>query len=205
MSKRPGAVSAETKENILRAAEEEFLEQGFQGSSLRRISAAAGVTTGAVYFFFAGKDELFQTVLAGATQPFLSYMREHYRQERDFLTRAPGENERADLEISLTLIDFYFRSRRTWDVLLKHLGHPAVREFLDCFVEESAQHYGALLSLAEKIRVDPFAVHQFAHMQTDAMLTLISHDFTREEMTEHARVVIRMLRGAFQVLLKEEI
>lgn len=206
MSKRPGAVSAETREHILSAARDEFSAQGFQGSSLRRICSAAGVTTGAIYFFFQGKDDLFETVLSGITAPFLACMREHYRQERE--DRAPGDNEQGDLDISLTLIDFYFRSRQTWDILLQHLGHPAVRSFLDCFVEESTDHYLSLIEKARKDRpdapsVDRFAVHQFAHMQTDTMLTLISHDFRREEMVTHARTVTEMLRGAFQVLLSD--
>ena len=206
MSKRPGAVSAETRENILSAARDEFSAQGFQGSSLRRICSAAGVTTGAIYFFFQGKDDLFETVLSGATKPFLTCMREHYRQERD--DRAPGDNEQGDLDISLTLIDFYFRSRQTWDILLQHLSHPAVREFLECFVDESTDHYLSLIEKARQNRpdapaADRFAVHQFAHMQTDTMLTLISHDFSREEMASHARTVTRMLRGAFQVLLSD--
>ena len=208
MSKRPGAVSADTRERILQAAGDEFAEHGFQGSSLRRICAAAGVTTGAIYFFFQGKDDLFETVLSGVTTPFLAYMREHYRQEQQLLIKAPVEKEHADLEISLTLIDFYFRSRRTWDILLKHLGHPAVQSFLDCFVEESTDHYLSLITMADGGQprshpVDRFAIHQFAHMQTDTMLTLISHDFSREEMTEHARTVTNMLRGAFQVLLSD--
>ena len=64
MSKRAGAVSAETKQQLLTAARDEFAARGFQGSSLRRICAAAGVTTGALYFFFQGKDDLFAAVLA---------------------------------------------------------------------------------------------------------------------------------------------
>lgn len=203
MSKRPGAVSADTREAVLSAAREAFYKHGFQGTSLRQVSAAAGVTTGAIYFFFTGKDELFEAVLAQATEPFLSCMRQHYQSEHDFLSRRPEENQGADLAVSRTLIDCYFRSQKTWDILLNHLSQPAVRQFLDDFIRESADHYGFLLKLAGKELVDDFAVHQFAHMQADTMLTLISHGFTREEMIRHSMVVTRMLRAAFQSLLEE--
>ena len=199
MSKRAGAVSAETRQSILDAAREEFSLHGFQGSSLRRICAGAGVTTGAIYFFFSGKDELFETVMAGVTEPFLAFMRQHYAAERRGM--APGDRQQGDLEISRTLIDFYFQNRQVWDILLNHLNHPAVQRFLEGFVEESTDHYAFLLEQVHP--VDRFAIHQFVHMQTDSMLTLISHDFCREEMLRHSAACTRMLQGAFQALLKE--
>ena len=42
-----------TREKLLRSAKEEFVEKGFQNASLRKICSKAGVTTGAVYCFFA--------------------------------------------------------------------------------------------------------------------------------------------------------
>lgn len=48
-----------TRENILKAAEAEFLEKGYQGAWLREITKNAGVTTGAMYGYFKNKQELF--------------------------------------------------------------------------------------------------------------------------------------------------
>lgn len=48
---------------ILKAAEIEFLEKGFVNASLRDICQKAGVTTGALYKRFVGKDRLFYAVL----------------------------------------------------------------------------------------------------------------------------------------------
>lgn len=38
---------------IQRAARQEFLEKGFRSASLRNIARAAGVTTGALYGYYA--------------------------------------------------------------------------------------------------------------------------------------------------------
>ena len=46
-----------TKERLLQSGKEEFLQHGFQNASLRRICANAGVTTGALYFFFRNKSQ----------------------------------------------------------------------------------------------------------------------------------------------------
>lgn len=53
-----------TREQLLSAAKAEFLRCGYQKASLRKICATADVTTGALYFFFKNKEQLF-TKLAG--------------------------------------------------------------------------------------------------------------------------------------------
>ena len=205
MSKRAGAVPEETRKWILDAAKAEFSEQGFQGSSLRRICAAAGVTTGALYFFFKGKDDLFEAVLSEATGPFNQLVADHYRQERLSPKRDTEEGGSADLAVTELVIDLYFRHRQTWDILIRHLNHPAVRAFLDGFIDDSTQHYRCLLEgTAPERQIDGFAIHQFVHMQVDTMLTLFSHGFSREEMVLHSKTVVRMLRGAFRALLSDE-
>lgn len=202
MSKRAGAVPENTKKQILDAAKAEFAVQGFQNSSLRRICSEAGVTTGALYFFFEGKDDLFKNVLSEATEPFQKMVSEHYHQERSSTKRDTDEGENADLQVTELVIDLYFRSRQTWDILIHHPNHPAVQSFLDHFIQDSTEHYSYLLAVtAPEKKIDLFAIHQFVHMQVDTMLTLFSHGFSREEMVKHSKTVVRMLRGAFRALL----
>jgi AcrR family transcriptional regulator len=47
-----------TRDRLLSAAVEVFVEQGYEGARLQDIARAAGLTTGAVYANFRGKDEL---------------------------------------------------------------------------------------------------------------------------------------------------
>ena len=54
---------SETERRILEAAKKEFLERGFQGTSMRRIAALAGVTTGALYGYFDSKERIFDSLV----------------------------------------------------------------------------------------------------------------------------------------------
>ncbi len=65
METKPG-----TKENLLNVARKEFLEKGYQGASLRTICQKANVTTGALYFFFANKEDLFSQVIGDVLDQF---------------------------------------------------------------------------------------------------------------------------------------
>jgi AcrR family transcriptional regulator len=48
----------ETRQRILDAALELFREKGFERTTMRDVAAAAGVATGAAYYYFRSKDDL---------------------------------------------------------------------------------------------------------------------------------------------------
>src|SRR5215813_4950612 len=64
-----GRGSTATKPRILDAAEALFMEHGFEATSLRSITAAAGVNLAAVNYHFGSKEELFQAVLTRRLDP----------------------------------------------------------------------------------------------------------------------------------------
>jgi AcrR family transcriptional regulator len=59
----------DTKDRILDAAEALFLDHGFEATSLRQITASAGVNLAAVNYHFGSKEELFQAVLTRRLDP----------------------------------------------------------------------------------------------------------------------------------------
>src|SRR5881394_149494 len=65
----PLDTSPDTKTRILDAAESLFMEHGFEATSLRQLTAAAGVNLAAVNYHFGSKEELFQAVLTRRLDP----------------------------------------------------------------------------------------------------------------------------------------
>lgn len=61
-----------TKEKILKAAKLEFLSKGYEKASLRKICADADVTTGAMYFFFKNKQDLFANIVSEKSEKFFA-------------------------------------------------------------------------------------------------------------------------------------
>lgn len=78
----------EVKEQILECAKEEFLEKGFEKSSLRNIAKKAGVTKGNIYTYFPCKDSLFCELAKPALE---------------FLMTESDENQFKDLESGMTV------------------------------------------------------------------------------------------------------
>ncbi|WP_066122042.1 TetR/AcrR family transcriptional regulator [Bordetella ansorpii] len=63
MKETPSAPPSSTQEAILDAAEALFAHHGYDGTSMRQITAAAGVNLAAVNYHFGGKEALLQEVL----------------------------------------------------------------------------------------------------------------------------------------------
>lgn len=61
---------------ILESARKEFLTMGFEKASLKAICDGAGVTTGALYKRYTGKEELFQAVVADTVEDLESVLQE---------------------------------------------------------------------------------------------------------------------------------
>jgi AcrR family transcriptional regulator len=63
---RRRAVNDYRREIILAAARRVFADQGLEGASLRAIAREAGYTHGALYFYYASKEEIYGDLLAGS-------------------------------------------------------------------------------------------------------------------------------------------
>jgi AcrR family transcriptional regulator len=74
---------AQTREEILDAAQRVFAQRGFHGASVEAVSEEAGFSTGAIYSNFKGKEELFLTLYEERIQ-------RRRRELRDEMARAGG-------------------------------------------------------------------------------------------------------------------
>jgi AcrR family transcriptional regulator len=77
----------ETRQHLIKAAIDEFANEGFDGASISRITRAAGVATGTIYNYFPSKNELMLTLLDEIGAEHCSYIAEQIRQESDHVLR----------------------------------------------------------------------------------------------------------------------
>ena len=74
----------ETEAKSLASAKSEFLEKGYAKASLRKICANAGMTTGALYFFFKDKEDLFRSIVEKPFRELLEMMKIHFAEDAQF-------------------------------------------------------------------------------------------------------------------------
>ena len=78
-----------TLERIHSAAKAEFTEKGYRSASLRSIVKAAGVTTGALYGYYVGKQELFSALVDEEYE----YMLSEYKKALNAFEELPAERK----------------------------------------------------------------------------------------------------------------
>ena len=67
-----------------------FRTKGFEGTTMRGIADAAGVSLGSAYYYFAGKEHLIQAFYTQMQDEHLAAAREVLERESDFAARLRG-------------------------------------------------------------------------------------------------------------------
>ncbi len=129
----------ETRENLLRSAKKEFMEKGFTSASLRNICKNAGVTTGALYFFFKDKEDLFASLVQEPLDKLVQVMNSHFEDELEQselnLTRI--EDFRDDIEVSREIVHFMYQYYDEFQLILVKSQGSRFENCIDWFVEVS--------------------------------------------------------------------
>ena len=88
--------SLDVKQRLIEAGKREFLAKGYEKASLRKICADAGVTTGALYFFFKNKQDLFVNIVADKAAHLLALVKRQTESE----VYGKGNSEEYQLEMN---------------------------------------------------------------------------------------------------------
>ena len=126
--------AAATRNRLLEAARQQFLQHGYRGTSLRSIAAQAGVDVMLIRRYFGSKQELFTTAT-------------------DVSDNVPAARRAADDAVGQLLIDRVLQARRDIDAplfaLLRSSGDPEVVARLNLQIET-----GLTRNLAKRITVE---------------------------------------------------
>ena len=109
-----------TRELLIEAAKKEFLEKGYNKASLRTICANAGVTTGALYFFFENKADLFAAIVDPPLKELKAILVKHFSEDIEEIKKLSSLEE-ADTdhsEISDLIVGHIYNNYDAFSLIL---------------------------------------------------------------------------------------
>lgn len=172
----------ETKERLLQSAKEEFLEKGYMKASLRGICAKAGVTTGALYFFFKDKEELFGALVDEPIHQLSLLLYQHFDEESEILAQFP-QYEHADGDhdqFAETLVRHLYGHYEAFFLLIKKSQGSRYEDFPDRITAFLEKRYFIFMSDYAKEHhlpaPDAFLVHFIIHSCVDSMIQLLLYE-----------------------------
>jgi AcrR family transcriptional regulator len=103
------------RDRILKTARQLLPKYGYNGISIRAIAERAKLTTGAIYFHFKDKKEIYRTICFEAIDTMI-------RNFRDGIQRRVTPSQKL-ISIFDSYIDFFYRNRDHYNILMEYRAH----------------------------------------------------------------------------------
>ena len=183
----------ETRKKLLDCAMREFSEKGFMKASLRNICKDAGVTTGALYFFFKDKEDLFGNLVGEPLKKLEKMLIVHFIEEVAASKELSEKNIDAtefklkngfdaDIGVAENVIRFLFDNKEAFDLLLTRAQGSSYENITDHMVELVEMHYSKMYSAMKGYKSsrnltkeDKFIIHWMSHDQIDIFIHIVTH------------------------------
>lgn len=197
----------DTRQTLLDCAKAEFLEYGYQKASLRRICKNAGVTTGALYFFFKDKEDLFDTLVRDFAKEIKDKLREHIEQEEKIYSDTFDNEITFDIDFGKDLISTYYAQQDLGHLLIHCSQGTTYENYFDEIIQYIEHHIKMIIHklLGDHPVFNECTMHWLSHLQVEAFLHVLSHDFSEEKAMEQIGIVVTFLRGGFSSLMEEAV
>ena len=179
---------------ILSAAKEEFLKKGFEKASLREICKNAGVSTGAVYTRYNGKEQLFGELI-NETLRKVDEKFSFDKGEQNYVEKNVEANKTINqLLLNLDLeavVHFIYDNYDEFRLLINCSSGSVYSDFAHSFVDKSQGilYYYLKRSNIDKFAVDEEEIHLMLTTFWMAIFEVVKHDFSREKAISYCAVL----------------
>ena len=205
----------QTKIKLIECAKKEFIEKGYMKASLRNICKEAGVTTGAMYFFFKDKEELFESVVGGPLISLMNTIRAHFDQETDFIGDVSSITTldlKEDYVAASDILSVLFQFKEEYLLLMNKAQGSKYEKIVDSLVEQIYEHYLQMYckmkgytSKKNITSEDKFIVHWMSHDQIDIFIHLLVHCETEKEAAKQMKNMFNYMVGGWIATIRKDI
>lgn len=172
--------------DLLEAGKKVFLEMGFRDASLRKIAAALGVTTGAIYRYYTDKEALFDAIVSRPAEELVN----RYRQSQQEYAGRPLEEQLAGLtavsQENSWMMDFIYDHFDIFKLIVCSSVGTRYEHYIDILVEIETN---SAIQLREKMQEAgyelPLLDDELAHMISsglfNCMFETVRHDMPKDK------------------------
>ena len=196
-----------TRELLIEAAKREFLEKGYNKASLRSICADAGVTTGALYFFFENKADLFAAIVDPPLKGLKEILFRHFAEDVEEAKKLKSLDD-IDLdhsEISDRIVGYIYENYDSFLMLLTASENTVYENVVDEFVIMLERSIPPMIAVIRGYTCDEYMAHWMAHISIDAFLHVIRHEKDVNSAKIRLRSILNYLViGWMQLAMKRD-
>lgn len=193
----------ETRQKIIESARKEFVEKGFEKASLRNICKDAGVTTGALYFFFQDKDDLFSQIFLPIMNRINDMIDFHFASEITMAAQGELLNDDVyeELELATDLVNEIYKHREDLMMLLNKASGSSLESLKDELISKIENHNRIMADNFAKVIGQPpleeNLLHWISHNHFQMFAYMIEHIENINEAHQYLQGAMRFSVGGW--------
>lgn len=150
-------------------------------ASLRTICKNAGVTTGALYFFFQDKEDLLKHIVEEPLKGLMILIQRHFAEETETFSGVISlDADNADIRAAKEIVRYLYQHYDVFLLLLTKAQGSVYENIVSHLEELGAAHYKMLLergvSQYHFPKTDDHAIRWMIHIQINAFTYLLTHE-----------------------------
>lgn len=199
--------SADTRELILAAGKAEFLQHGFEGASLRRIASLAGVTTGAIYGYFADKKALFRALVEEPARELLDAFQQVQADYDAWPAQAKADAMHQYTRKAMNqLLEYIYDHLDAFKLIISCSAGTSYAHYIDRIVEIEEEYtyrfIDALRSIGWEVpTISQDVMHILCSANFHGMFEVVAHDMPKQEALQHIQILSDFYRAGWSWLL----
>ncbi len=179
----------EIREKILETGKREFLEKGFQKTSMKKIAEGAGIKAPTIYCYFRNKEDLFQKLVEAVTTYFEG--RRERMENADPLELAKSWGFEQRKEEYRQHMQFIGEHRKEFQLLFSCAGGSSLENYFDRLVMEYEDIMKRILNILKQAKlmetpVSDFFVHNMAAFYVTTIREASLQEVSRKELDRFA-------------------
>lgn len=188
-------------ESLIESAENEFLQYGFKDASMRRISAASGVSTNSIYTRFGDKAGLFRAVVQEAAGGLMDI----YLESIDRATKSLDIENAIDEGTQGTdvVLHYIYEHKKAFQLIFCHSAGTEYEDYFDRLAELEEGYYRKFVQRYIRLGqpVDDFFLHVHCRAGWQYVYEILTHDKTYEEAQAYMQDVKRFNYAGWRAVL----
>ncbi|NFN85645.1 TetR/AcrR family transcriptional regulator [Clostridium sporogenes] len=201
----------ETREKLLISAQSEFLKYGYDKASLRTICKNVGLTTGALYFFFDNKEELFESLVKKVAKSFKEIISIFVEREKEnyknILNGKYIDNPHCHIEHEKKFMRYMYTNKNAFILLaMKSQGssyenyYNEVLQLVERSFSEFLELYNSKIS--ENSHITEYTIHCLVSWRMNSYINVLNSDLTLHEALAQAEVIANYAVGGWRKIMK---
>jgi AcrR family transcriptional regulator len=194
---------------LLASAESEFLKQGFLKAELKTICENAGITTGAVYKRYKGKEDLFSAIVEDIVNALNTFLTERSAMDLSVLSDEEiCQSWLMTYDSMLPMFQMIHQQRDKFTLLIDKAAGTRYESFNHDYVTRLSYAYEQFYAEAKKRGLAQAEVtREEFHVLLSSFWTCICepfvHEMSWEQIEEHCRIICRFFNWSEVIKLRK--